>query len=273
MLRALTDEANSQGLPAVVFTFDHGDNPKSSTGLIASPEEKSRLLASFGVDAVFYARFSEIKGTSAKEFAERLIYEEFGAKSVVCGYDFRFGNNRDGDAELIKKLLSPKGVRVVTPQAVTVDGVPVSSTAIRALIAQGEIEKANKLLGRCFSFSGEVVHGKKLGRTLGFPTINQKYPSCLTRLRYGVYAVRCHIGDAVYGGVANLGVKPTVSDADEPICETYMFGYSGDCYGKEVKIDFVKEIRPEKRFSSLEELASSVEQDKRTAEKILNEGV
>ncbi len=269
MLSALTDEAKRLGVPAAVFTFDIGNNPKQSKKLIADENEKKRLLAENGVDVVFSVPFSVIKDMSAQSFAEELLADELGAKSAVCGYDFRFGYNRSGDAALMTELLSKRGVSVITPDAVKADGVTVSSTYIRELLSNGEIAEANKLLGRSYSFEEKVVHGKELGRQLGFPTINQSFPDILAPLRFGVYAVRCFVAGKCFYGVANLGIKPTVTDDGAVVCETYLFDFSGDCYGETVKTEFLEFIRSEKRFETLGQLKQQVDIDKETARTII----
>ncbi len=272
MISELVSESKRIALPAVVFTFDTDDSPKNDSKLLATAEKKNLLCSLLGVDAVVSVPFSEIRDISAGDFVKDVLFDFFGAKSVVCGYDFRFGRQREGDVTLIKDMLSSKGVSVVTPSAVMQDGVPVSSTLIRALIASGNIEKANSLLGCNFSFVGEVVHGKKLGRTLGFPTLNQKYPVSLAVPRFGVYAVRCKVNGRVCGGVANVGLKPTVGGETLPLCETHLFGFSGDCYGIVVETEFIAFIRGEERFDSLDSLKAQVLRDIDTAKKIF-EGV
>ena len=273
MLESLVNESKRLGLPSAIFTFSASDNPKSDSKLITLSDKKTELFSELGIDVVFSADFSEIKTMSAIDFTESVLYNAIGARAVVCGYDFRFGKDRTGDAELIKKLLSPKGVSVITQNAVEKNGVPISSTNIRLFLSEGDLTSANGLLGRAFSFKSEIVHGKQLGRTLGFPTINQIYPKELVLPRFGVYAVRCRIGGRLYGGVANIGVKPTVSDENTPICETYLFDYSGDCYGCMAETEFIEFIRAEKRFSSLNELKEQVERDKASATEILSKGV
>ncbi len=269
MLSALSKEAKMLSVPAAVFTFSTADNPKSTVNLLADEERKRELLFEAGVDIVITAPFSVIRNMNAHEFVTELIGKEFNAKGVICGYDFRFGAGRGGDVSLIKRLLEPCGVNVITQEAVTVDGAPISSTDIRRLIAEGNVKKANDLLGYAFSFVSEVIHGKRLGRELGFPTLNQKYPKELVLPRFGVYAVKCVIDGKEYGGVANVGVKPTVESANEPICETHVFGFEGDCYGKRCEIRFEEFIREEKRFGSLLELKAQVDKDKIKAEEIL----
>ncbi len=273
MLDSLIGEAKRLSLPSVVFTFDIGDNPKRDSKLLASQDKRLELLADLGVDVVFSASFSDIKTLSAADFSETVLYDILQAKSIVCGYDFRFGRDREGDVALIEKLLSPKGVGVITPKALLIDGAPVSSTIIRNMIANGEILSANRLLNRNYSFKGEVVHGAELGRTLGFPTINQNFPTELALPKFGVYAVKCTIGGTAYGGVANIGIKPTLGGSIAPICETYLFGYSGDCYGEFAETEFLEFIREEQRFSSLTELKEQIGRDRETAAKILSKGV
>ncbi len=273
MLDALVREAKRLGLPSAVFTFNTEDNPKNDSKLLTLHDTKIELLADLGIDVVFSVDFSDIKTVSAIDFTENMLYTAIGAKGIVCGYDFRFGRDRMGDAELIKTLLTPKGVSVITHNAVVKNEVPISSTAIRTFIANGEIVSANSLLGRAFSFKGEVVHGKKLGRVLGFPTINQTYPDELVVPRFGVYAVRCNINGKSYGGVANIGVKPTVGNNNTPVCETYLFDFSGDCYGCVVETEFLGFIRAEKRFMSLDELKEQIGRDKISAMEILSKGV
>lgn len=273
LIERLAAESKKLCVPAVVFTFSASDSPKSGAGLLAQPELKERLLAGLGVDAVVSVPFSVLRNMPAERFAEELLYRELGAKSVVCGYDFRFGADRSGDASLISRLLSPKGVSVRACPSLDVGGKPISSTDIRAMISEGRIGDANKLLGRDFSFCSEVVHGAALGRTLGFPTLNQNFPNRLVQPKFGVYATVARLDNELFGGVTNFGVKPTVGGTASPISETYLFGYSGDCYGRSVELCFKSFIREEKRFGTLDEIKAQVEADKLAAKKSLNEGV
>ncbi len=269
MLDRLVKEAKTKKLPAVVFTFNPHDNPKNSK-LLALPEKKYELLKENGVDLVATAPFSALKNIEAEAFARDFLFEGMGAVCILCGYDFRFGKERKGDCKLLKDLLSEKGVDIITPEAFLFENCPVSSTAIRNLLSLGEIEKANCLLGRDFSFKGEIIHGAKLGRTLGFPTANQLYPDELVQIPFGVYAVTVSVENKKYFGVANFGVKPTVCDNSKPLCETYLFDYDGDCYGIHAEICFKKFIRSEKRFSSLEELKNQIEKDRETVWNFFN---
>lgn len=269
MIVSLVNEAKRNSVPSVVFTFDAEDSPKSESSLLATDEKKNLLLASLGVDAVISVPFSEIRDMRAGDFVQYVFVDLLKAKSIVCGYDFRFGSNREGDVSFIKTRLSGSGVTFITPNAVVLDGAPISSTLIRAHIANGDFEKANALLGYSFSFKNEVIHGKRLGRELGFPTLNQKYPARLATPKYGVYAVNCKVDGKIYRGIANVGVKPTVGGESAPLCETYLFDYSGECYGSSVETEFIAFIREERRFSSLDELKEQVNQDISVAKKLL----
>ncbi len=272
LVSSLMEEACRLSLPAAVFTFDPQDSPKTDAKLLAQPEKKLELLKELGVSAVFSASFSKLKAVTASDFALKFLFEGCGAKSIVCGYDFRFGANREGDVELIKALLFPKGVSVVTPSVFLKNNEPVSATVIRGLIADGNLRKANELLGRAFSFKSEVVHGRQLGRKLGFNTINQNYPSFLVLPKFGVYAVECLLDGKKYNGIANFGIKPTVGGIEAPICETNIFDYNGDCYGSEVEISFVEFIREEMRFPSVDALSEQIQRDKARVKEIFSKG-
>ncbi len=272
MIESLSNEAKKRNIPAVAVTFDVGNSPKSSLGALANEEKKRRLLSEYGADVIISFPFDELKRMSAEDFAKNILLDTLNAKAVVCGYDFRFGNDKKGDFALLQEILSPFGVEVVTPSVVLFDENPISSTAIRNLISNGNVELANRLLGYEFSFESEIITGRQLGRTLGFPTANQKYDKTLVPLRFGVYAVKCVLGGNTYNGVANFGIKPTVDDSNEPVCETFIFDYCGDCYGETAEIRFLSFIREEKRFSSLDELSRQVESDKLSALKYFSEG-
>ena len=270
LLGSLVAEGKRLGVPCAVVSFDPLDNPKNAP-LLATQNQKMRLLKEIGVDFVVSLSYSELRNVTARDFVLEFLYGTLSVKSIVCGYDFRFGKDRAGDVALIKQLL-PNEVAVITPDIVKINGNTVSSTLIRSLLSSGDIKTANMLLGREFSFEAEVVHGAKLGRNLGFPTINQIYPASLAKLPYGVYATRTVFEDGkAYNSVSNFGVKPTVNGTD-PILETHLLGFDGDCYGKILTVYFVDFIRKEQKFSSLDELKQQIERDKITALSILSKG-
>lgn len=273
LLNILSDESKKHGVPAAVFSFHVSDHSRRGTGYLAQHDEKQKLLAKAGVDVSFSAPFSRFKDISASEFALDVLFGFMGAKSIVCGHDFRFGKDRAGDAELLSSLLSEKGVNIISVPPLESDNTIVSSTVIRNLISEGNIKQANLLLGRRYSFTAEVIHGAQLGRSWGFPTANQVFPAELSVPKFGVYAVKCFMDEIEYNGIANIGVKPTVGGTDVPLCETNIFGFNGDCYGKIMRVEFVEFIRAERVFPSFNALREQIGIDSEKAHSILTQGV
>ena len=261
LLHRLTEMAHSAGLTSVAVTFLPGDKPKRSQGALASENTKIKLLHECGVDVTVELPYSLICSVSAADFVNDWILRRFNAKGVVCGSDFRFGSGREGDTVLLGELLKTKSIPFEVCGPVTEDGVVVSSTYIRSLLADGSIKKANKLLGRPFCFENTVIHGMRLAEGIGFPTVNQQYPPELCLPAFGVYAAMCDIGGKEYDAMLNIGVKPTVNYSGEPLCETHIFDFSGDLYGKTVRISFIEFIRSEQKFPTVSELAIQIKRD------------
>ena len=165
----------------------------------------------------------------------------------------------------MKSYLGAKGISVITEEPVCLNGLPVSSTRVRTLLAEGETEEVKVLLGRPYSIRFPVLHGKRLGRTIGFPTLNQVFPEEYVTPKKGVYAVRVTFDGKEYFGVCNVGSRPTVDDDDRVIAETHLLDFSGELYGKEVRVEFHRFLRAEKKFSSLEELKLQIGKDRETA--------
>lgn len=258
LLSALGREYN---VPSAVFTFDVKDNPKSQTNRLATEQQKKQLLAQAGVDMLVSVPFSKCKDMEAESFISDILLDLMGAKAVVCGYDFRFGRNRAGDIELLSNILAPMGIPVQEAPVYYYNESPVSSTAVRSLVTLGDMPTVSAMLGRNYSFSAEVIKGRQLGRNLGFPTANQLFPKELCLPPFGVYAVRCILDGVSYNGIANLGVKPTVGAEEAPLCETHIFGFDGDAYGREMTVEFLRFIRAEKKFPSIDALKEQVEMD------------
>jgi riboflavin kinase/FMN adenylyltransferase len=204
---------------------------------------------------------------SAREFVEVLLVEKIGVRAIVVGHDYRFGHGREGNIAFLKQLGDQYGFKVETVSGVTVNDTVVSSTTIRQMIASGNIRKANKLLGRCFEVSGDVIPGRKRGVTLGFPTANIRMPA-ITSPRTGVYVVEAEVDGKTYGGAANLGYNPTFGDTDLSL-EAHLFDFSEDIYGKPITIRFIDRLRDELRFSGPDELAEQIKKDVADARKIL----
>ncbi len=272
LLSLLSELGREYNAPTAVFTFDVKDNPKKQTNRLATELQKKELLAQAGVDMLVSAPFSKCKDMDAESFISEILLDLMGARAVVCGYDFRFGRDRLGDMELLQRVLGPMGIPVKEAPVYYYNEAPVSSTAVRSLVSRGDMVAAGAMLGRNYSFSAEIIKGRQLGRTLGFPTANQLFPKELCIPPFGVYAVRCTLDGAVYNGIANLGVKPTVGAEPSPLCETYLFGFDGDVYGREMKVEFLRFIRAEKRFSSVDALKEQVLTDIESVCSIFNQG-
>ena len=254
--------AQEAGLPLVVYTFA-GMPVKGD--FITDTAEKLRLLSEHGADAVYCADFDSVCGISAADFAENTVKAGFKAECAVCGGDLRFGAGREGDTGLLKKYVS----RVVTVPVCRVRGATVSSSLIRSLISAGDIKGASSLLGREYSFCFEVVRGSRLGTELGFPTANQRFPNGMCVPKRGVYSGKCVIDGVTYGCVSDIGTKPTVSQSESVICETHIFGFSGELYGKELRVFPQRFIRDELRFDDIDALKAQISSDAAAAKAVL----
>lgn len=253
------------GLVPVVFTFR--DNPAEAlTGrcdYLTTLEEKLRVLECWGVQAVIIPDFSGVAGWSAERFLE-MLQNELCAKVVSCGADFSFGRKAAGDTVQLSRFCTDNGIELKITQTVLYKGERVSSTRIRKAIAKGEMEDVTAMLGRPFSYAFEVVHGNRLGRTIGIPTMNQLFPEQFILPRFGVYASAVYMDGKTYCGVTNVGMKPTVG-SDKALSETWIPDFTGDLYGKTVRVELLGFVRDERKFSSLEELRGVIKENAVTA--------
>lgn len=211
-------------------------------------------------NAVF-ADFNEIKNMTGEEFIEKIILGRFGAGIVLCGFNFRFGRDAAYTAGDLRRCLEKKGVWVRILEHLDFEGEPISSTRIRQALLKGEISRANDMLGYAFTFENAVVHGDRRGRTIGFPTINQNYPDGLTPVKFGVYESRAFIDGVEYKAFTNIGVRPSWR-VSNTLCETHIFGFDGDLYDKVVRLELLKYLREERRFSSVYELKRQLDYDR-----------
>ena len=225
---------------------------------IFSITEKLDIFAELGLDYAIIAEFSEMQGLSPSEFVADILIRECKCVHAVCGENFRFGKKASGNSALLTDLMSKK--TTVLP-LLTVDSEIVSSTYIRNLLANGFIEKANTLLGSNYSIYETVVHGKKLGRKLGIPTVNQNVVSKSLIIKNGIYVTDCTLDGVRYRAVTNVGIRPTVDDNGTQNVETHIIGYTDDCYDKTVKIEFLSRIRDEMTFNSIDELKARINSD------------
>lgn len=266
LLDKTVQRAKENGLTPAIISFDtHPDNMVTGqkVGLINTPFDRAGVVKRVaGITDIIVLHFDEkLMRMDWEDFINWLI-NDFNASYLVAGYDFHFGYMGKGNPERLKKKCEELGIGCDIVPKVTIDGDTVSSTAIRALLKNGETEKANEYLGHPFCYSDYVIYGYKLGRRLGFPTINMEYSDDLVPIAHGVYAAKAYLPDgSEYNAIANVGVKPTVGGENRVSVETNLFDYSGNLYGERVRIDFYKFIRPEKKFSDVDKLKEQVFKD------------
>jgi riboflavin kinase/FMN adenylyltransferase len=212
-------------------------------------------------NAVF-ADFDEIKNMQGQEFIEKILVEKFGAGIILCGYNFKFGRNAGWSAIQLRQYLAEKDIWVRILEHLDFEGQPISSTRIRQALKDGKIEQANEMLGYNFTFEAEVIHGdNRGGKKIGFPTINQHLPQGLVVPKFGVYESRTFVDDKEYKSFTNIGIRPTW-EVDVPLCETNIFDYDGNLYEKNIRVELIRYLREEKKFSSIDEVRKQLEYDK-----------
>ncbi len=240
--------------------------------LLNSPEEKKKFFELNGIDNVFIVNFTEeFSQTPSSEFVTDLIVSKIGISHFVVGYDHKFGKGRGGDENLLRELGKKHGFTVSTVGPVKIDNETIGSRLIRQYLAEGNLEKANKFLDYNYSLRGTVVEGDKRGRTIGFPTANigKVHPDKLIP-KNGVYVVKVKFGGETFGGMMNIGYRPTFKNTSELIMEVFIFDFDKNIYNIEVEIEFLKYLRAEKKFSSVDELIKQLNKDKEEAKKFLS---
>ena len=263
LLNATLEWGRTQYKNAQVGVFCFRDLPSEtlsgvSVGRLCSLEERLERFAACGMQLAILADFSDLRHLSASDYARSFLMEQCNCVAVACGYNHRFGKGGVGAPDLLNALFEGR-VLICEPKLYARE--PISSTRIRALISEGDVEAAAKLLGRPYTLTAPVMHGKALGRKMGIPTLNQNFPDFAVLPRGGVYATSCRIDGHRYYGVSNVGVHPTV-DAHAPLnCETYLLDFNGDLYDRELKVSFLRFIREETRFSSVAELTDQIQAD------------
>ena len=264
------DELEGESL---VVTFDPHPlkvlRPGNGPDLITIHERKLELIGDCGIDAVLVIPFTkEFALISAEEFVTGILVGRIGVKGIVVGYDYRFGNGREGDIDYLKGIGAEKGFRVEVVSGINIDDTVVSSTIIRKLIREGEIVEANHLLGRPYEVSGIVVPGRQRGgKLIGFPTANVGMAGQAPP-KQGVYAVEAVVENRPCKGAANLGFNPTFGDTDLSL-EVHIFDFSDNIYGKPITVRFIERLRDEIKFAGVEELTTQIRKDVEEAKKIL----
>ena len=229
--------------------------------LLTTPTDRAGLMRRcYGIRDIIVAHYDKrMMKMNWRDFVTEFLVKEHGAVHLVVGHDFHFGYKGEGNPTLLKSLCHELDVGCDIVPAVVKDGITVSSTYIRTLVAQGEMARANRFLGHPFTFSSTVAHGKKLGTTLGFPTVNLTPAPGLIIPAHGVYATRVVLenGDS-YAAVTNVGIRPTIDDGDSLTVEGFLLDFNGDLYGQTLRMEFYDFVRPERKFDSLQALTDEV---------------
>lgn len=267
LLRRAAAEAKKRGCESAVFTFDRP--PKEViTGvpcpLINSPEDRAELVKRlYGIDEMLMVPFDdEMRTTPWDRFVTDILVGRYGAVHLVAGHDHHFGHKNQGSPELLREKCAELGLGCDIIPAVTIGGVTVSSTHIRKLLEEGDVETARAFLGHPHVLTQTVGHGRQLGRTIGIPTANLVAPPHVLLPRRGVYAAKITLPDGrAFGGVTNVGVRPTVNNGQDVTVEPWILDFDGDLYGQAIRVEFYRRLRDERKFDSLAALRSQIETD------------
>lgn len=267
LISSARDYAESIGAPLCVWTFD--SLPKARL-IITDNSEKLTALSSLGVRFVVFEDYAAVRDLRADDFFSGYIIPHLSPAAVFCGFNFNYGKGAEGNADSFERSAAEHGIFSSVLPPFEVDGKPLSSSFIRSLISCGRVDEANKYLTLKYSFASPVLHGSRIGHLLGFPTVNQHPDSKKLLPPFGVYACTVAIDGMTFGGVCNIGVRPTVnSDEGDVTLESHIFGYSGDAYGKIAAVSLIAMIRHERKFSSPEELSEQIARDTDAARAVL----
>jgi riboflavin kinase/FMN adenylyltransferase len=273
VIRQAIAAAKEADMLSAVLTFD--PHPKEVLGqgdqyyrCLTPLETKAALFAELGVDLVFIMRFNmEFSAVTPERFMDDVL-RVLGAKQVTVGFDFKFGHRGSGDTDALRRLAAPDiAVHIVEP--LYENERKISSTYVRELLEQGDVQTASQLLGRPYEVSGLVIHGDARGRTIGFPTANLHLLHAYVAPRLGVYAIRAWVDGVSYAGVMNHGLKPTFGGEPTPVMEAHLFDFSGDLYDQPIRIQLMAFLRAERKFGGVDELIQQIEADSREARSLL----
>lgn len=256
-------EKAENGLKAAVFTFDIPPNQAAETDqqVITTNEEKKQLFSERGIDYLIECPFTkEIMHMEAERFLAE-VAKRLCVRWIIVGTDFRFGHNRRGDYHMLQNYAGTYGYQVRVVQKMQYQGRDISSTYIREALKKGSIEFANELLGYPYFIQGKIIHGNQVGRTIGFPTINIQPPPQKLLPPFGVYVSKIRLDGKQYGGITNIGKKPTIEGDNPAGAETYIYDFHGDVYEKTAKVELLHFERPEMKFSGIEALKEQLEKD------------
>ncbi len=264
LIKEAVQFANKRNIKSVVFTFDnHPANyfEKKHVKSIITNNEKINRIKSLGVDILVIIPFDiYMTKISPIEFIKGILIDKLGARKIIVGHDFTFARRKEGNTKLLKEMSFKYGFELEIVNPIKVNDIRVSSTYIRQLVAEGSVDKVNKYLGYHCEIKGNVIKGKQLGRTIGFPTANIEINDDLLIPNNGIYATKVYVHNDVYYGATNIGYNPTVN-GDKLSIETNILEFDEDIYGQVIKIEFLERIRDEKKFNSLEELKAQLKKD------------
>jgi riboflavin kinase/FMN adenylyltransferase len=277
VLDSLVRQARETDLVPLVVSFDPHPlevlNPSAAPRLLAPGEERAEVLATTGVTHLAVLPFTPMLARySAEDFVDLVLHPRYGMRRLLIGYDHGFGRGRSGDVETLRRLGASRGFGVdVVPPVIGPDGEPVSSSSIRRAVEAGDLERAAEALGRRYGVTGRVVSGARRGRLLGYPTLNIESPSARKLLPpNGVYSVIANTSRGTFGGMMNLGPRPTFGEQDVAL-EVHVFDADDDFYGERVGVAFVKRLRETLRFPSPDALVAQLARDERDARRALTE--
>lgn len=265
LIRKCIEFSKKNRLKSIVFTFsNHPRNLLSEnhdTKFILTSEEKGEIIRDLGADFMVNIPFTrEIMGLNPEEFIENLLIKKLNMKAAFCGFDYRFGAKAKGNPNLMRTLGAKDGFEVFEMEPFTIDNKIVSSTLIRNIISQGNMDKCLEFMGRNYYITGEVIRGEKLGRKLGFPTLNLNIEKDKLTPPPGVFVTYTNIDGKRYPSVTSVGYKPTVGNFDKNV-ETYIFDFHQEIYGKMIKVEFLTMTRKEEKFDTVEKLIKQIKTD------------
>ena len=257
LINQMKEYAEKNNLDKAVFTFTKTVKLGHKGKDILSIYQKVDIMKDMGVDLFYSPDFLEFAALTPQQFVDDVLIKSMGAKAVFCGESFCFGKNRAGNVQVLRELCATRGVEVFIVPTVELCGITVSSTEIRNALTDGNIDFANRMLGRPYAIDLEVVHGKKLGRTLGTPTINQIFPNSMCTPKEGVYITVTEVNGERYASATGFGSRPTVN-GDNLSCETTLAGFSGDLYKKNIKVEFYSYLYPTQKFENVQQLKDMI---------------
>ncbi|MGL5507734.1 MAG: bifunctional riboflavin kinase/FAD synthetase [Paraclostridium sp.] len=264
LIKRAVEQSKKNNYKSIVFTFENHPMRyfrSNSIKNLLTNDDKIEILRQLGVDIIVMIPFDEyMTKISAQDFVKKILVDKLKCRKAIVGHDFKFARKKEADAHMLKKIGETYNMEVEVIKPIKIKDVRVSSTYVRALIEDGAVCNVNDFLGRNYSLEGEVIHARKLGRTIGFPTANLSIDDNMLIPRNGIYAVKVYIGDREFYGATNIGYNPTVNGQSLSI-ETNILDFNEDIYGEVIRIEFLERIRDEKKFKSLEDLKSQLSKD------------